>query len=128
MNPLQANSQATVQDESSGRDMSDTAAATTGNTADHNGDYDTPDELVVNTLEKANSSTVDTDAEEKAAAGKPESPDCDALQTVAAAAEELAGADASANTQQNGAADPESDDEDPELFEARWLAEKRAEH
>ena len=45
--------------------MPDTAAAIT---ADHNADCDTPEELDVNTLAKANSSTADTDAEEKAAA------------------------------------------------------------
>ena len=67
----QSKAGATVQSESPDCDMSDTAAASTAITANDKADCDRPDELDVNNPAKANSSTADTDAEEKAAAGKP---------------------------------------------------------
>ena len=56
-----------MQSESPDCDMPDAAAVTAATTADRNADYNTPDELVVNTLAKANSCTAHTAAEEKAA-------------------------------------------------------------
>ena len=61
----QFNAEATVQSESPDCGIPHTAAATSGITDDHNADYDIQDELDLNTLAKANSSTADNDAQER---------------------------------------------------------------
>ena len=63
----QSNAEASVQSESPDCDIPHTAAATTAITAGNKADCDTPGELDVNTLAKANSCTAHTAAEEKAA-------------------------------------------------------------